>query len=333
MPERNSFTGFAIAIAWPETYCKQPGSWYDEITNLLNISINRFYRVGHAALVLVNIKTQKCYYFDFGRYHAPFKYGRVRSETTDPGLRIETSAKLSKDGTRINNFNEILTELQLNHECHGEGDLHAAYCKVSFKKAFRKASQLQKESPISYGPFSRNGSNCSRFVCTSILAGEPAFNFAFRLKYLIYLTPTPRNNVNALKHKLIVSKPFYQPVLRPAPLKDIRLLKTTLSEPVKHKNIPYDALWLSGEGAGSWFSIQKHPSNYRITRFSNAGVTECSGFFRKDDATLFDIELPFQFVHLSHCQMVTIRQKDQEIKFTRIEADSSATETHGIIKK
>ncbi len=53
MMTRNKHTGFAIALAWPQTYCKQPGAWYDPITLLLGINKNNYYKVGHAALVLI----------------------------------------------------------------------------------------------------------------------------------------------------------------------------------------------------------------------------------------------------------------------------------------
>ncbi len=72
-------TGFAIAIAWPSTFCKQPGSWYDPLTLWLGVNYNHYYRVGHAAVVLIDPDKNKCHYFDFGRYHAPFQYGRVRN--------------------------------------------------------------------------------------------------------------------------------------------------------------------------------------------------------------------------------------------------------------
>ncbi|MFW5753346.1 MAG: DUF6695 family protein [Marinilabiliaceae bacterium] len=314
-------TGFAIALAWPATYCKQPGSWYDPITHHLKISTNRFYQVGHAALVLIHSETGKCHYFDFGRYHAPFQYGRVRSETTDPGLKIGTPAKISEDGRYIENFRDILNELQANHECHGDGDLHAAYSPVNFEKSFCKASQMQANSPLPYGPFAPNGSNCSRFVCTSILAGEPASKFAFRLKYLVFLTPTPLNNVNVLQHKEVVPKPTHQPVLRPAPFKNKNHVKTTLPQPERHKNIPRHAQWLSGEGAGSWFSLKKHHDNFHITRFNEWGETECKGFFKKSGNKSFDENAPYQVVHLSHCNKVAIRQNGSKIEFHRIEQE------------
>ena len=74
----NHTTGFAIALAWPETYCKQAGSWYEFITAALGINRNNYYKAGHAALVLVDGINKTCHYFDFGRYHSPFQHGRVK---------------------------------------------------------------------------------------------------------------------------------------------------------------------------------------------------------------------------------------------------------------
>lgn len=167
MSTQKKYTGFALALAWPQTYCKQPGSWYDRISNFLGLSENHYYKVGHAALILIDSQNKKCYYFDFGRYHTPFRHGRVRSALTDHGLAIKTIPEISNNGKKIENFRDILTELQLNPECHGEGKLYASYCRINFQKAFTKVNKLQQKSPIPYGPFKYKGSNCSRFVNTS----------------------------------------------------------------------------------------------------------------------------------------------------------------------
>jgi len=39
------FTGFAIALAFPDTYCKQAGAWYDNLLNWLGIANNNYYKV------------------------------------------------------------------------------------------------------------------------------------------------------------------------------------------------------------------------------------------------------------------------------------------------
>ncbi|PKP01896.1 MAG: hypothetical protein CVU14_04355 [Bacteroidetes bacterium HGW-Bacteroidetes-9] len=318
----NRQTDFAIAIAWPETYCKQPGSWYDSITHILGFSNNYYYKVGHAALVLVNSKTKKCHYFDFGRYHAPFQYGRVRSEQTDHGLKVNTIAQISQNGQRLENFTQILTELQLNHECHGEGALHASYCKIDFEQSYQKVLQLQKRSPIAYGPFKYKGSNCSRFVNTSIVAGKPDWIYIFKLKYFVLLTPTPLNNVNFLPKKVIIPKLLKTKAFCPIPIADIRKLKHTLEQPPKNDKIPDNAQWLSGEGSGSWFSINQDLDNFRIARYSPEGELECSGVFKQANINSFNINLPFQIDHLSHCQSVVVKQSENKILFKRLDHES-----------
>lgn len=91
------FKGFAVALAWPETYCKQPGACYDGLMNRFGIAKNNFYKVGHAAVLLVNKSRKKCFYFDFGRYHSTFGKGRVRSAETDHDLAFNTKPIFSKD--------------------------------------------------------------------------------------------------------------------------------------------------------------------------------------------------------------------------------------------
>ena len=81
--KRKESNGIAIALAWPQTYCKEPGAWYDPVTRRLGISRNNYYRAGHAALVLIERDGEQCHYFDFGRYHAPYQHGRVRSAVSN----------------------------------------------------------------------------------------------------------------------------------------------------------------------------------------------------------------------------------------------------------
>ena len=100
-------SGFAIALAWPETFCKQTGAWYDRLLSAFGINQNGYYKVGHSALVLVDDETGSCRYFDFGRYHAPPSFGRVRSQETDHELTLMIKARISSCGFEINNLKEI----------------------------------------------------------------------------------------------------------------------------------------------------------------------------------------------------------------------------------
>jgi len=315
MPDKIHYTGFAIAIAWPETYCKQPGYWYDRSSNLLGLSENHYYKAGHAALVLINSNNKECFYFDYGRYHTPFQHGRVRSALTDHGLVIKTIPVISNNGEKIENFNNILTELQQNPECHGEGKLYASYCRINFHKAFRKANMLQQRSPIPYGPFKYKGSNCSRFVNTSILAGKPNLKYSFMLKYFVPLTPTPLNNVNSLSNKIVLPKMLSNMPFYPIKISDKSILKNTLPRPERHQNIPGTSQWLSGEGAGSWFNIKPNNDKYLVSRYNQDGVLECEGKFAVSKNNIFNNNLPFKFIHLSHCSKIAIQQNNTIIEF------------------
>lgn len=199
--------GIAIALAWPETKCKQAGAWYDLPMKWLKINKDNYYKVGHAAIVLIDKEKSTCHYFDFGRYHAPVGHGRVRNNYTDHDLEMKTIPQFDVDGNLIN-FHDILIELYNNPSCHGDGALHGSHTTISFEKAFEKAEQLQKCSPLPYGPFIVNGTNCSRFVNSVILAGKPSLFHRFQLLFPKTLSPTPIGNVRSLNAYQIVGKQF-----------------------------------------------------------------------------------------------------------------------------
>lgn len=199
--------GIAIALAWPETLCKKAGAWYDAPLKWVGINKNNYYKVGHAAIVLVDSKTGTCHYFDFGRYHAPYQHGRVRSAITDHDLEIKTKALVSKNRELIN-YTEILLELFNNESCHGSGKLYASYCSINFENAFQQANEMQNSSPIPYGPFLPNGTNCSRFVNTILRSGKPSLSYRFILAYPKTLSPTPIGNIKALSNYSIVNANF-----------------------------------------------------------------------------------------------------------------------------
>lgn len=310
-------SGFAIAIAWPETYCKQAGYFPDSILNFIGIAKYHYYKVGHAALVLVNAANGECKYFDFGRYHTPWQHGRTRSELTDPGLKVKTIAHISENKNEILNFDEILTELQLNPECHGEGAIHASYGAIHYEKALAKAYWFQAKSPFRYGPFAMGGSNCSRFVNDTLVAGSPNLWSLFRLRIVVPLTPTPLNNVNAFSHKKILPKLQKTSHFCPQPLKEKAFLKTTLPEPERAINIPADAQWLSGEGCGSWFHIKPFEKHYQIARYNPQGVLEFVAQYFPNSHT-FDPASEFKLAYLSHYEKVVVHQNQQLIEFVRV---------------
>ena len=198
MRSNSKHTGFAIALAWPKTACKQAGAWYDPLLCNLGINKNGYYKVGHAAVVLIDSNKKDCHYFDFGRYHAPHSYGRVRDASTDHDLIINSKAFLSDGDKEVLNINEILSELFNNPSTHGYGVIYGAITQINFDYAIDYAQELQRREFIPYGPFQINGSNCSRFVSSVIKAGDPNLFSQIKLSIPLTVSPTPMWNLWAL---------------------------------------------------------------------------------------------------------------------------------------
>lgn len=95
----------------------------------------------------------------------------------------------------------------------------------------------------------------------------------------------------------------------------------SIHPPEKPKNLPKNAQWLSGQGAGTWFTIEEEGHNqYRIKRFTPTGEIDCNRIFQlEDNSTHFDIEESYQFTHVSHCAKCRIEQRGIVFTFHYIE--------------
>ena len=200
----SEYNGFALALAWPETKCKQAGAWYDGLMSALGFNKNGYYKVGHAAIVLIDNQTGSCRYFDFGRYHSPHGFGRVRDEHTDHDLKIKTKALFSAQGG-LANREEILSELWANPSCHGSGYISSALTRVSIEKSVEGIQELRKNDFLPYGPFVANGSNCSRFVATVLERSGISLMMRLRLLSQVSISPSPVGNISAVGHTSIYS--------------------------------------------------------------------------------------------------------------------------------
>lgn len=184
-------------LAWPEGYVRAAGAWYDKV-----FSINGKYRVGHSAAVLINSKESKAYYFDFGRYHTPQGYGRVRDEETDPDLTLP-SVNIKSD--KVVNLNDILVFLSKLKSTHGTGRLYASVLsEVSFFDAYNYAKKLQNRGMVKYGPFVYGGTNCSRFTASLAISSLPPFFKKIRLRFPFCISPSPKRNVSILNNTYYV---------------------------------------------------------------------------------------------------------------------------------
>jgi hypothetical protein len=181
---------FIIVLAWPEGMVAAAGGWYDKV-----LSTNGKYRVGHSALILVNTATNQLNYFDFGRYHSPFGFGRVRDLETDPDISLKSKPIIL--GNSIDNIKEILFEISNLKATHGHGTLYASILKnIDFNKAYEKAKEIQNRGLISYGPVVLTGTNCSRFVASIMRASKPHWLTKLRLRLPFCLSPSPKRNIS-----------------------------------------------------------------------------------------------------------------------------------------
>ena len=181
---------FIIVLAWPEGMVAAAGGWYDKV-----LSTNGKYRVGHSALILVNTATNQLNYFDFGRYHSPFGFGRVRDLETDPDILLKSKPLIL--GNSIDNIKEILLEISNLKATHGHGTLYASILKnIDFNKAYEKAKEMQNMGLISYGPVVLTGTNCSRFVASIMRASKPHWLTKLRLRLPFCLSPSPKRNIS-----------------------------------------------------------------------------------------------------------------------------------------
>ncbi|MGH2622966.1 MAG: DUF6695 family protein, partial [Sphingobacterium sp.] len=186
----------AIPIAWPDQTARGDELWFSFFKRI-GIVKNLNFKVGHAAIVLVERSSGDLFYFDFGRYITPRGYGRARSYNFDPRLKLKTKAEFSADNELLN-LESILAELgSLEKYTHGGGRLLCSICKeISFKKGVEYAEKIVNLGPIPYGALAPNNNSCSRFVAQILV--ESMLKSDKRVKKILYpesLKASPTSNV------------------------------------------------------------------------------------------------------------------------------------------
>ena len=327
--------GALIILAYPDTVVTPTGAFYNQVLKLVGIIQENKIGAGHAACVLVDPVSGELIYADFGRYITPLGRGRIRTKRTDPEVTLPINAKWSSNG-QISNIEEILIFLEAHPEkTHGDGRLVASVCyDIDFKKAHAYLIKEQDRGSIHYGPFTYGGSNCTRFVADMMI--ENTFNKALYRKLRTVL-PTPTTVSNVLKGKTIQEvyeifngnlKPYSESTIENfvksfSRIKEIKktALKCTaignLTEPERDQ-LPKNAQWLSGIGAGSWFVLSKEAilqkNEYRIRRIMPEGEIGFDAIFLSTNPD-FNEGSPFQFIYDCNATWCTIQQNGQNIRF------------------
>lgn len=310
-------TGAFVAISWPDTRIRNASSWYDGPMKLLGIcKKDGYYNIGHAALLLIDYRNGDVRYFDFGRYHTPFGYGRVRDIQSDPELEIRTKAMI-EDGSIIN-IEDVLQEVQNNKSNHGDGKLVCSLTpNIDFDLALASAKSIQGRQAVPYGPFQLFGTNCSRFVASIYRAGFTSYFKKIRIsnRYLYFHSPTSNIIYTHDKENVFIIEQGEFRVEES--MMNIFLNKSKYDSVVKEENpnfsLPEGVKKLTGVGGDTYFLIERTEKShlFKVKRYSEYGELEFDDIFQLKTIG-FDIGKPYEITYISNGINVKVKQ-DQAI--------------------
>ncbi|PRD54732.1 DUF6695 family protein [Sphingobacterium gobiense] len=276
-----TFNDIAIPISWPDKTALGDEKWMAFLKQI-GLVKNLHFKVGHAAILLIERNSGKIRYFDFGRYLSPRGYGRARSVLFDPRLAISTAARITPNG-EIQNIEEILEELCEKEEAtHGGGRTFFSICKhISFSKCLAYAEKLVAQGPILYGALAKDNNSCSRFVAQILTEGmDTDDNRRRKILYPECLKASPTSNVvNAVSSREVFC--YEKGILQTKKMRrkdslafQFGLLKDNftkkgsknllcdqtpgmIEEPTRPSSVPEDAQWMGGIGEGAWFRLEE----------------------------------------------------------------------------
>ena len=320
-------TGAIINISWPDTKVRNASSWYDYPATWVDYCKDGYYKVGHAALLLIDYRTGDVNYFDFGRYHTPDGYGRVRDAESDPEMEMTTKAIIGDKGIVVN-ITDILFELDENKSSHGVGKLVASVNEnIDFDRAITTAKMIQDNGATPYGPFQFFGTNCSRYVATVYKAGVCTFwrRFKINLSYIYSHTPTSNiTTTHTYRNVYVVENGQW------AHEDDMwKVFNNTISVPTVNarsvlgnretKIIPDDAFYLKGQGGNTYFTLEKTNKShlFLVKRYSEYGELEIDTNYQIRTIG-FDFNKPFEFTYISNGITVKLKQGDQVFELMNV---------------
>lgn len=350
-----TYKDIAIPLAWPDKTAYGDEKWMLWLKRM-GIVKNLNFKVGHAAILLLERQSGAVAYFDFGRYIAPRGYGRARSKVFDPRLEMSTKARFDTGDSSLANLDELLAELAAKEEfTHGGGKLLLSLAEgINFQAASAYASALVEQGPIPYGALASGNNSCSRYVAQTLVAGmAPGDRRVRRLYYPESLKSSPTSNVvNATKEKFIYCHEDGQleqwPMSRAASLRfqwgllqdnlshersallakdDLPIL---LSEPERPSVLPLSAQWLGGIGEGMWFvlDVRNHDKGYyRMTAYNQLGDEIYQADLHCSDAA-FDFNQAYRISMKMSGSYFTIEQNEQQYRLARIVTQETYIKQH-----
>ncbi|MEQ3656769.1 MAG: DUF6695 family protein [Dokdonia sp.] len=314
------YNGKIIVLAFPDTFVQLSDELMCKILPLVGLGTRTHIKAGHAALVLIENKTGKAQYFDFGRYITPPGKGRVRGAITDIELHIPFLAQIDEQG-QLKNLDQFLLWLDAHPDkTHGSGRLVASLCEhINYELALRYILELQSQGSIPYKAFGKVGSNCARFVTETILAATSEPQIIKRLNHNKKFTPSTVGNVEKSATEKIFEvsqgrvRLYHSSALRENLTNyfDKRVPKTDKQPSVLR--VPDSAQLLRGTGSSAWFELTQNTKGEDVVRrYTESGALDFEG-----NTVLppnFDPKQPYAFVYDSNCAFCTVEQANTKFR-------------------
>ncbi|WP_317162878.1 DUF6695 family protein [Sphingobacteruim zhuxiongii] len=333
----HTYQDIAIPIAWPDQTARGDELWF-KVLKTVGIVKNLNFRIGHAAILLIEHHTGQVLYYDFGRYICPRGYGRARSAAFDPRLYIQTQAKFS-EAKELINLDEILAELQqMEDATHGGGRMLCAISeRISFHKAMTYAEALVNKGPVLYGAIAPGNNSCSRYVAQILTEGmETKDKRISKILYPESLKASPTSNVvnggkdgafycyadQRLERWQMNRKQSLKFQVDQLLINFSRGRANTLpqdsqlgyiAEPSKPLQLPSGATWLGGLGEGCWFAIAQQDDTYHISKYNHLGKLDY--VVPAETLEKFDSSAAYEFTYEIHYMRHHIRQSGRTIAF------------------
>jgi len=333
-----SYSGKIIVLAYPDTFVKMSDEIFVRLLPIVGLGTRTHIKAGHAALILIENKTGKAQYFDFGRYITREGLGRVRGANTDVELKIPFQAVVEDD--KLQNLDQFLLWLDANPDkTHGSGRLVASVCEaIDYKKARDYIDELQAKESFPYKAFGKVGEscNCSRFVTDAILTATDDEAISKDLLWNKKFTPSTVGNVEKSASALGVFE-VYNGIIKPYTSSAFKENMTNYFDhrvPVHMKKpqaltgdkLPESAQLLKGIGSSAWFDyVKRTPEGLLISRYNEQQELDFQGIFAIPKG--FDPDTSFSFDYDCNCLYCHVIQNDIRYKIELIkEAQTNSSQ-------
>ncbi len=331
----NKYRDTAIVIAFPDNWAKGE-KLRDRLLVSLNITYTPYYKVGHAALILIQKKSGLVEYFDYGRYISPPKKGRVRSKDTDPKLYIPVQASFDKSGNVTNAFEIMHYLASIKEATHGHGTTYFSICRdIDFERGKAFVNESIKKGSIPYVTWGAKGMNCSSFVVKTLLQALRPGIKRKKLTLSLLSAPTPLANVYTASDKGSVWRLKDRKIER-IYLDRLRVLKmswrnlklslrknkhllNTINVFEKHGDhapiqLPGKAQFLESLGESCWMHIyresQLEPDHFIIESYSENHTLNYSILAKLQEGCL-RLDAPYEFDYVCNKLITTLIQDNK----------------------